>query len=112
MSTNHTVSKKITSLLAVLFFIPTLYFFGTWANLGWKNPDMPLDEKVGSYLGYYPHFLQNIGRIHYITIFCCIAAMYFSAYAYKQHLLSIRIVMMLIVLFSFFILVFTIFQMV
>ena len=112
MSTSHYISKKTTAILSVVFFLIPAWFFAVWARLGWKDPEMDVDDKVRIYLSYFPRFLQSVGRIHYISIVCCIMAIIVSAYAYKQHYLYIKILMMLIVLFSFFMLVFNIYQMV
>ena len=112
MSSKGYISKSTTAILALVFFIPPLYFFILWARLGWIDAEMDVDIKVGRFLGYFPHFLQSISRIHYISIVCCVMAIYLSAVAFKQHELYIRVGMMLIVLFSAFLLVFNIYQMI
>lgn len=112
MSTSGYLSKKTITILAIIFFLIQVYFFLLWIQLGWRDPEMDYDEKVGHYLSYFPNFLHSVSRIHYISIVCCVMAIYLSTYAFKQHFLYIKIFMLLIVLLSFFILIFNIYQMV
>ena len=83
-----------------------------WSAIGLKVTGISQEEKLSTYLGHFPAWLQNIATIHIISIVCCVIAIIFATRSFSKHLLSVRVMMMLTVLVAIFILLFDIYQMV
>jgi hypothetical protein len=112
MSTRSHVSRKITAALAILFLIPPLVLFILWSSIGLRYSGMGGNEQMDTYMSYFPGWLKDIGTIHVISIVCCVIAIILAARSFKKHLLSVRVLMLLTVLASIFIILFDIYQMV
>ncbi|MEO7315885.1 MAG: hypothetical protein ABIW47_11905 [Ginsengibacter sp.] len=112
MSTKSKVSKKSSAGLAVLFFLPAFMLFLMWITLGWRFGFMSEGEKKDSFLSSFPEWMQNFSAIHILSIVFCIVAISFAAGSFKKKILWIRILMMVIVMFSIFIILFDIAQLI
>ena len=112
MSTKSHVSRKVTAALAIIFLLPPLIMFVMWSSIGLRYSGIDADEQMDTYLDYFPEWLKNINTIHAISIVCCIIAIVLAARSFKKHLLSVRVLMLLTVLASIFIILFDIYQMV
>ena len=112
MSTKSKVSKKSSAGLSVLFFLPALILFLMWVTLGWRYGFMSEGEKKDNFLSSFPDWMQNFSAIHILSMIFCIVAIYFAAGSFKNNLLSIRILMMVVVMFSIFIILFDIAQLI
>jgi hypothetical protein len=112
MSTKSHVSRKVTAALAIIFLLPPLVMFIMWSSIGLRYSGIDADEQIDNYLDYFPAWLKNINIIHAISIVCCIIAIVLAARSFKKRLLSVRVLMLLTVLASIFIILFDIYQMV
>jgi hypothetical protein len=112
MSTNSKVSTKSSAGLAVLFFLPAFILFLMWMTLGWRYGFMSEVEKKDNFLSSFPQWMQNFSAIHILSIIFCIVAISFAAGSFKKKVLSIRILMMVVVMFSIFIILFDIAQLI
>ena len=112
MSTKSHVSRKMTAALGIIFLLPPLIMFVMWSSIGLRYSGIDADEQMDTYLDYFPGWLKNINTIHAISIVCCIIAIVLAARSFKKHLLSVRVLMLLTVLASIFIMLFDIYQMV
>jgi len=110
MSTKSHVPSKITAAIAIIFLLPPLIFFMMWSSIGLRFTDMSMSDKTDTFLGYFPGFLKNLSAIQAISIVCCIIAIILASRSFKKHLLSIRVLMLLTVLLSIFIILFNIYQ--
>lgn len=110
MSTNSHVSRKWTAAIAILFLLPALILFMMWSSIGLRSSGISEGEKIDTYMNYFPGWLSNINTIHAISIICCLVAIILAARSFKKHLLSVRVLMLLTVLISIFILLFDIYQ--
>lgn len=112
MSTKSHISRKATAVLAIIFLLPSLIMFIMWSSIGLRYSGINADDQMDIYLTYFPAWLKNINTIHTISIVCCIIAIILAARSFKKHLLSVRVLMLLTVLASIFIILFDIYQMV
>lgn len=112
MSTKSHVSKKATATLAIIFLLPPLILFIIWSSIGLQYSGMDAGDQMDIYLSYFPGWLNNINTIHAISIVCSLIAITLAARSFKQHLLSVRVLMLLTVLAAIFIILFDIYQMV
>jgi len=83
-----------------------------WSTIGLRVSGINDQEKMATYIGYFPGWLRNIRTIHLISIICCIMAIILAARSFSKNLLSVRVLMLLTVVAAFFILLFDIYQMV
>jgi Mn2+/Fe2+ NRAMP family transporter len=111
MTSSH-MSRKITAGLAIAFLLPALIFFIMWSTIGLRVSGINEQEKMATYIGYFPAWLQNIRTIHVVSIICCIMAIILAGRSFSKNLLSVRVLMFLTVVAAFFILLFDIYQMV
>lgn len=112
MSTKSKVSKKSSAGLAVLFFLPAFILFMMWVTIGWRDSYVSDGEKKNTFLNSFPDWMQNFSAIHVLSIIFCIVAINFAAGSFKKNLLWIRILMMVVVMFSIFIILFDIAQLI
>jgi hypothetical protein len=112
MSTSSHVSRRFTAVLAIIFFLPALILFIMWSTIGLRFSGIGESDKMDIYMGYFPGWLQNINLIHGISLVCCIVAITLAARSFKKHLLSVRVLMLMLVIASIFIILFDIYQMV
>jgi hypothetical protein len=112
MTKTNRVSRKTTAVLAIVFLLPALILFIMWSSIGLKVTGISQEEKLSTYLGYFPTWLQSIATLHTISIVCCLMAIIFATRSFSKHLLSVRVLMLLTVLVAVFILLFDIYQMV
>jgi ABC-type branched-subunit amino acid transport system permease subunit len=109
--TSH-VSRRITAVLAIVFLLPALIFFIMWSSIGLQMTGINEQEKMSTYIGYFPTWLKNITTIHIISIVCCVMAIILASRSFSKNLLSIRVLMLLTVVAALFILLFDAYQMV
>ena len=112
MSTKSKVSKKSSAGLVVLFFLPSLILFLMWVTLGWRYGFMSEGEKKDNFLSSFPEWMQNFNAIHILSMIFCIVAINFAAGSFKDKHVPTRIFMMLVVMFSIFIILFDIAQLI
>ena len=112
MTTKSHVSRKVTTVLAIIFLLPALILFMMWSSIGLKVSGLSEQDQVSMYLDYFPAWLKNISTIHTISIVCCVMAIILATRSYSKDLLSVRVLMLLTVVVAFFILLFDIYQMV
>jgi hypothetical protein len=112
MSTKSHVTRKLTVALAIIFLLPPLIFFIMWSSIGIKYSGLSEGDQMDVYMSYFGGWLKNINVIHAISIVCCLIAIILAARSFKKHLLSIRVLMLITVLVSIFILLFDFSQMI
>jgi len=112
MTTTHIVSRRITATLAIVFLLPPLYFFIKWSSIGLRITGISEQEKMSTYRGYFPPWLQDITTIHLIAMVCCIISIILASRSFSKNLLSVRVLMLVTVVAACFILLFNIYQMV
>jgi hypothetical protein len=112
MSTKSKVSKKSSAGLAVLFFLPAFILFLMWITLGWRYGYVSDIEKKDTFLSSFPEWMQSFSAIHILSLIFCIVAISFASGSFKKNILWIRILMMVIVMFSIFIILFDIAQLI
>ena len=110
MSSKSKISKKSSAGLAAIFFLVPFILFMMWVTLGWRHGYMSEVQKKDTFLSTFPEWMQNFSAIHILSIILCILAINFAAGSFKKNLLWIRIVMMIIVMFSILIILFDIVQ--
>lgn len=111
MSTNSHVSRRLTAVLAIVFFLPSLILFIMWSSIGLRYSGIGDAEKMDTYMSYFPGWLQSSTAIHIISLVCCVVAITLAARSFKKHLLWVRVLMLMVVVVSLFIILFDIFQM-
>lgn len=112
MSTKSHIGRKTTAALAILFLLPPLIFFIMWSSIGLRYSGLSATEQMDVYLNDFPSWLRNIDTIHAISIVGCVIAIILAARSFKKHLLSVRVLMLLVVIVAIFIILFDIYQMV
>lgn len=110
--TTSLVSRKITAALAIVFLLPALIFFIMWSSIGLRVTGINAQEKISTYVGYFPAWLQNIKTIQIISIVCCVMAIILASRSFSKDWLSVRVPMLLTVVAALFIILFDIYQMV
>jgi ABC-type uncharacterized transport system permease subunit len=106
------VSRKITAALAIVFLIPALIFFIMWSSIGLRMTGINENDKMVTYIGYFPSWLRNIATIHIISIVCCVMAVILASRSFSKNWLSVRVLMLLTVVAALFILLFDVYQMI
>ena len=109
--TSH-ISRKITAALAIVFLLPALIFFIMWSLIGIRISGINEQEKMSTYIGYFPTWLKSITTIHIISIVCCVMAIILASRSFSKDWLSVRVLMLLTVVAALFILLFDVYQMV
>ncbi|MEO8821716.1 MAG: hypothetical protein ABI267_05450 [Ginsengibacter sp.] len=112
MSTNSHVKKKITGILAIIFLLPALISFIMWTSIGMRFSDMNQVSKEETFLGYFSGIFKNIHAVDIVSIIFCLIAIILASRSFQKKLLSLRILMLLTVLISIFIIIFDISQLV
>ncbi len=112
MSTNSHVKKKVTGVLAIIFLLPSLILFITWASIGFRFPDMNQVDKEETFLGYFSGFFKSIHAADITSIIFCLVAIVLASRSFQKKLLSLRFLMLITVLLSIFIILFDISQLV
>ena len=109
--TSH-VSRRITAVLAIVFLLPALIFFIMWSSIGLQMTGINEQEKMSTYIGYFPTWLNNITTILVISIVCCVMAIILASRSFSKNLLSVRVLMLLTVVAALFIVLFDAYQMI
>ena len=109
--TSH-VSRRITAVLAIVFLLPALIFFIMWSSIGLRFSGINEQDKMSTYIGYFPAWLRNITTIHIISIVCCVMAIVLASRSFSKDWLSVRVLMLLTVVAALFILLFDVYQMI
>ena len=112
MSTKPKLSKKSSAGLAVIFFIPAFILFLLWVSIGWRHGFISGGEKEDIFLSNFPGWMQHFAGLHIVSIILCILAIAYASGSFRKKVLSLRILMMLIVMFSIFIILFDIAQLI
>jgi len=112
MEKTHFISRRVTAILAALFLLPALVFFIMWSSIGLRITGISEQEKMSTYIGYFPAWLQNITTIHIISIVCCIMAIILASRSFSKEWLSVRVLMLLTIVAALFILLFDAYQMI
>ena len=110
MSAKTHLSRKITAAIAIFFLLPPLIFFVMWSSIGLRYSGLSNGDQMDVYVGYFPSWLRDINAIHIVSIVCCLIAIILAARSFKKHLLSVRVLMLIVVLAAIFILLFDISQ--
>lgn len=110
MSTSHSVSKKFTATLAIIFFLPPLILFIIWSSIGVQYGAMSEAHRTRTFLEYFPEWIRNFTGIHVFALACCVVAILLARRSFKKKLLSIRVMMLFVVLCTIFLILFNIFQ--
>lgn len=110
MTTHAHVSRRFTATLAIIFFLPALILFIIWSSIGLRFGEMNERDQIDTFLSYFPSWLQNFTTLHVISIVLCLVAIILAARSFKKHLLSVRVLMLLVVIGSIFLIIFDIFQ--
>ena len=98
MTSTHKTPKKITAVVAIVFLLPALYIFGLWINV--FRQDLTPAQKITDFTGHFPSFMSDYRMIIYISMACCLAAIVLAAKSFKQHLVSLRVAMLLTVMIA------------
>jgi hypothetical protein len=112
MAKTSLISRKITAALAIVFLLPALIFFIMWSSIGLRMSGINEQEKMSTYIGYFPTWLRNITTIHIISIVCCVMAIILASRSFSKDWLSVRVLMLLTVVAALFILLFDAYQMI
>jgi hypothetical protein len=112
MSTNSHVKKKVTAIIAIIFLLPPLIGFIMWTSIGMRFSDMNQVDKEETFLEYFSGVFKNIHTIDIISIVFCLVAIVLASRSFQKKLLSLRVIMLLTVLISIFIILFDISQLV
>src|SRR6185437_3736038 len=112
MSTNSHVKKKVTAFISILFLLPPLILFIMWSSIGIRFPEMNQVEKEEAFLGYFSALFKNIHVVDVISIIFCLIAIVLASRSFQKKLLWLRILMLITVLISIFIILFDISQLV
>lgn len=112
MSTKSHVPKLITAIFSVVILLPALVFFFMYSSIGWRYGDISEVDKIDTFTGYFPRFLQNIHAIHIIAILCCIIAIVLASRSFRKRSLSLRLITLFVVLAAIFLLFFNFSQMI
>jgi len=83
-----------------------------WSSIGLRITGISEQEKMSTYIGYFPAWLQNITTIHIISIVCCIMAIILASRSFSKEWLSVRVLMLLTIVAALFILLFDAYQMI
>jgi len=112
MSTNSHVKKKVTGALSVIFLLPPLIFFLMWSSIGIRFRDISDVDKQEAFLDYFSGVFANVHVVNIISIVCCIIAIILASRSFQKRLLWLRLLMLITVLISIFIILFDISQLV
>lgn len=112
MSTNSHVKKKVTAFLAMLFLLPSLIVFIMWSSIGMRFPEMNQFEKEETFLGYFSGLFKSIHVVDIISIIFCLVSIILASRSFQKKLLWLRVLMLITVLISIFIILFDISQLV
>lgn len=110
MTTHARPSRRFTATLAILVFLFPLVLFIGWSGIGVKHGALTESEQIDTFLSYFPAWLQNFKAITIFSLVCCIIAMILAGRSYKKRLLSVRVLMLLVVIGSLFLIIFNIAQ--
>lgn len=112
MSSKVKAAKNSGLLPAFIFFIPALVIFLMWVTIGWQDGLLNEVEKTDIFLNRFPGFIQNFEVIHIASILLSILAIYFASGNFRKKKIGIRVTMMLLVMFSIFIILFDVVQLI
>ena len=112
MSTSSHVKKKVTAFLSILFLLPPLILFIMWSSIGRRFPEMNQFERQETFLGYFSGLFKSIHVVDIISIIFCLVAIILASRSFQKKLLWLRILMLITVLISIFIILFDISQLV
>lgn len=112
MTKQAKVSRRFTATLAIIFFIPPLLLFIGYSGIGVTSGYMDRANKIEAFLSHFPGWMQNYTAINIFSIVFCVIAIALAARSYKKKLLSVRVIMLMVVLISIFIILFDISQLI
>lgn len=110
MTTHARPSRRFTATLAILIFLFPLVLFIGWSGIGVNHGALNEREQIDIFLSYFPSWLQNFTGITVFSLACCIIAMVLAGRSYKKRLLSVRVLMLLVVIGSIFLIIFNLAQ--
>lgn len=110
MSTHPKLTSRSSATLAVLFFLPPLILFIAWSFMGLGHGTMSEAQRVQTFLGYFPDWMNSMAGIHIIALVLCIVAMVLASRSFKKRVLSIRVTMLIVVICAIFLIIFNIYQ--
>jgi len=109
MTKTHHYHKKSLAIIAMLFLLPPLYIQSAWLKVWFSDADANQFEKETGFLRFFPGSL-SVKLIDVISIVCCLVAIILASMSFRQHNLSLRILMMLTVIFGSLLFLLDIFQ--
>lgn len=112
MTKRSRVSRRFTATLAVICFLPPLLFFIAYSAIGVKYGYMSRNDKIATLLEPFPSWMQNYTLMIIISMILSVLAIALASRSYKKKLLSVRVIMLLIVLISIFLILFDISQLI
>jgi len=112
MSTKSHVPGKVTAALSIVFLVPPLILFIMWTSIGLRYSDMDNSDKIDAFLDYFSGLFKSIHVINVISIALCLVSIVLASKSFKKHLLSIRVLMLITVLVSIFLILFNITQLI
>lgn len=104
------ISRRLTATLAIICFLPPLLLFVAYAAVGIRYGTMSKNDRIATLLEPFPSWLQNYTAMTIISLILCIAAVALASRSYKKKLLSTRVLMLMVVLISIFLILFNISQ--
>ena len=110
MSTNSHVKKKVTAAISIIFLLPPLILFIMWTSIGIRFSGMSDVDRQETFLGYFSGVFKNLHVVNIISIIFCLVAIILASRSFQKRLLSLRILMLITVVISIFIILFNISQ--
>ncbi len=110
MTTHAHTSRRLTATVAIIFFLVALVIFIGWSSVGIKYGAVSERDHIDIFLSYFPAWIQNFTGITVFSLICSIIAMILAGRSYKKRLLSVRVLMLLVVIGSIFLVIFNITQ--
>jgi hypothetical protein len=83
-----------------------------WSSIGIRFRDISDVDKQEAFLDYFSGVFANVHVVNIISIVCCIIAIVLASRSFQKRLLWLRLLMLITVLISIFIILFDISQLV
>lgn len=110
MTKHKKISKRLTTILAVIFFIPPLALFISYSSISLKYGSVSRVDRIDALLDPFPSWMHNYSAWVTTALVMSIIAIIMASKSYKKRLLSTRVSMLMIVLISIFLVLFYISQ--
>lgn len=110
MSKNAKLSRKARLRLSILFFLPPFVLTMSYWIIGLKNSYMGHNDIVDSILSIFPGGFQSYTVLIIISMIFCVIAIYWASLGRRKKLDTTRILMLVIVFMSIFLILFDIAQ--